>query len=128
MSERLFTCDVCIREGHEEVGCHRPNELIQAGENVVCQGCLECGEFPELEDLPQERFVPPEDKRIQQLTDELQWLQDNHVRVCSRKSKLDLRIQQLTDGINRAGAYLSQGEPNIARETLAALLPKEKAS
>ena len=67
MSERLFTCDVCIREGHEEVGCHRPNELIQAGENVVCQGCLECGEFPELEDLPQERFVPPEDKRIQQL-------------------------------------------------------------
>ena len=35
------------------------------------------------------------------------------------------RIQQLTDGINRAGAYLSQGEPNIARETLAALLPKE---
>ena len=62
------------------------------------------------------------EKRIQHLTDELQWLQDNHVRVCSRKSKLDLRIQQLTDGINRAGAYLSQGESNLARETLAALL------
>ena len=39
--------------------------------------------------------------------------------------ELEERIQQLTDGINRAGAYLSQGEPNIARETLAALLPKE---
>ena len=68
------------------------------------------------------QYTDPLEKRIQQLTDELQWLQDNHVRVCSRKSKLDLRIQQLTDGINRAGAYLSQGESNLARETLTALL------
>ena len=72
------------------------------------------------------RIIDAQRQRIQQLTDELKWLQDNHVRVCSRESKLDLRIQQLTDGINRAGAYLSQGEPNIARETLAALLTKEK--
>jgi hypothetical protein len=64
MSYRLYTCDICIREGHEEVGCHTPNELIQVGENVVCQGCLECGLFPELDDLPQEQFVPAEDKLI----------------------------------------------------------------
>jgi hypothetical protein len=64
MSDRLYTCDICIREGHEDVGCHSPNELIQVGENVVCQGCLECGLFPELDDLPQEQFVPAEDKLI----------------------------------------------------------------
>ena len=44
----------------------------------------------------------------------------HHVSVMLREAAE--RIQQLMDGINRAGAYLSQGEPNIARETLAALL------
>ena len=54
-------------------------------------------------------------ERIQQLK---KWRQ-NDCRIIDAQRQ---RIQQLTDGINRAGAYLSQGEPNIARETLAALL------
>lgn len=64
MSDRYYTCDICIAVGNDEGACHKPTELIQAGANVVCHGCLECGEFPELEDLPQTPFIPPEDKRI----------------------------------------------------------------
>ena len=54
-------------------------------------------------------------ERIQQLK---KWRQ-NDCRIIDAQRQ---RIQQLEAGINRAGAYLSQGEPNIARETLAALL------
>ena len=53
--------------------------------------------------------------RIQQLE---KWRQ-NDCRIIDAQRQ---RIQQLEAGINRAGTYLSQGEPNIARETLAALL------
>jgi hypothetical protein len=84
MSDRLYTCDICIREGHEEVGCHAPNELIQVGDNVVCQGCLECGEFPELDDLPQEPFVPSEDKLIATLEAENAKLQKRVALVDSK--------------------------------------------
>jgi len=55
-----------------------------------------------------EEFLVFPQERIQQLEDELQWrLQDNHVRVSSRKSKYDLRIQQLE---SRAAALYSLAE------------------
>ena len=68
------------------------------------------------------------EERIQQLTDELKWLQDNHVRVCSRKSKLDLRIQQLETAL---GALLEIYSPIESLNSypewkvVSDLLPKE---
>jgi len=100
MSDRLYTCDLCIREGHEEVGCHYPNELIQAGENVVCQNCLECGEFPELDDLPQERFIPPEDRRIAELEARLAWHYPAH----------NLDVPNLPEPGQKVVAYYRSGD------------------
>ena len=59
-------------------------------------------------------------ERIQQLTDELQWLQDNHVRVCSRESKLDLRIQQLTKALETIATRQGHWTPDqtIAKKAL----------
>ena len=122
MSERLFTCDICIREGHEEVGCYRPNELIQAGENVVCQGCLECGEFPELEDLPQERFVPPEDKRIQQLEAELEQTKKDLDHMASMHHAQEMKYLKAQSKVNA----LVEANENLRK--LVNALQKEIAS
>jgi hypothetical protein len=68
MSDTYYTCDYCLENGNDEVSCHREFELAVYSGKVVCDGCRECGEFPELEDDSVfSEFVPPEKQRIAML-------------------------------------------------------------
>ena len=66
MSDAYYTCDYCVENGHDEVACHRDYELSVYGDKVVCDGCRECGEFPEFDDddVVLLEFIPPDKERI----------------------------------------------------------------
>jgi len=68
MSEPYYLCAYCVESGNDEVACHTQNELSVYGDKIVCDGCRECGSFPEFDDDPKlAAFVPPDKQRIAEL-------------------------------------------------------------
>lgn len=69
MSDTYYTCDYCVESGHDEVACHPANNLSVYGDKVVCDGCRECGDFPEFDDDDAVllEFIPPDKARITEL-------------------------------------------------------------
>ena len=73
MSETLYTCDCCVRNGNDEASCHRAKDLCVIGTDVVCEGCR-------WEEYPYDAFVmaftPPHEKRISELESQLTELRE----------------------------------------------------
>jgi H2-forming N5,N10-methylenetetrahydromethanopterin dehydrogenase-like enzyme len=63
MSETLYTCDCCVRNGNDEASCYRAVDLCVIGDDVVCEGC--CDEYPY--DAFITVFTPSHEKRIAEL-------------------------------------------------------------
>jgi len=66
MSDTYYTCDYCVESGNDEYSLHRDYYLAVYNGKVVCDGCRECGEFPEFndDDAVLIEFIPPDKQRI----------------------------------------------------------------
>ena len=123
MSETLYTCDCCVRNGNDEASCHRAKDLCVIGTDVVCEGCR-------FEEYPYDAFVmaftPPHEKRIAELEQQLKMTKHNYSGAMSdikeleqHMAALEAVVRDMVEGMLERGAEIRE-----LRKQLSALQAK----
>ena len=119
MSETLYTCDCCVRNGNDEASCHRAEDLCVIGTDVVCDGCR-------WEEYPYDAFVmpffPPHEKRIVELEKQLSNMEKQYMEEKIEGDRLSEQLAELREALKIAISHMPPSmrldiEQRINRET-----------